>query len=238
VKRFLLFIKGDFWDLIKLNLLFCVAALPSIALFILSFISPLGVVALVLSLAAAFPIGGACSACLFCIAALLRGASGDVWHDFLRKLKENIKQASIPGVLYTGFIYLQVFLWQSFTLSDTSIGWLLATALSLLVFGMVAPYVFLQIAYIDLKTSKILTNSLLLSFGNFGRSILGFLCSGIVWFVFLLTFPGSLPFSPLLLILGFSVSWLMTLLCIWPPVNKQFAIEETLNSRHETSDDT
>jgi len=225
-----------FWNLIKLNLLFCLFAIPSGILFALSLFTTFGGLAFILALAAAFPIGGACAASMFCISKMIRRDPGYIWYDFKRKLKENLKQAAVPGILCTAFLYLQVFMWQYFIFADPNIIWILAAAIPLLIFGMVAPYIFLQIAYIDIKTSQIVKNSLLISFGHAGRSVIGAIAGVVIWAVFIFFLPDSLPFSPLLLVLGFSASWFLTLLCIWPPVDKQFSISETLRKQQEGND--
>ena len=222
-----------FWNLIKLNLLFCLFGLPSAALLVLGMVTPLGVIAFALSLAAAFPVGGAVAACFFCISKMIRRDPGYLWYDFKRKLSENIKQGIVPGILCVAFIYAQIYLWQLLIPQGANILWFAAGFIPLLIFGMVAPYVFLQMAYIKLRTLQILKNSLLISFGNAGRSITGAVLCGIIWLVFILLMPDSLPFSPILLVLGFSTSWLLNLLFIWPPVNRQFGIDEALRKQYE-----
>ena len=225
-----------FWNLIKVNLMFCLFAAPAGVLFGLSLFTPLGLIAFVAALAAAYPIGGACAASMFCISKMIRRDPGYLWFDFKRKLKENIRQAAAPGILCAAFLFLQFYLWTYFISADPNIGWILAALIPLLIFGMVAPYIFLQIAYIDLKMQQILKNSLIISFGRAGRSILGALGGGAIWAAFVFLLPDALPFSPLLLVFGFSVSWLLTLLCIWPPVDKQFSISETLRKQREEDD--
>ena len=219
------------WTLIKLNLLFCLFALPSGALLFIGVFSQYSGLMLLLSLAAAFPIGGAHTACMFCLSKILRRESGYLWHDFKRKFLENVKQAAAPGILCTAFIYAQAYIWQGFISEGAGLAWIITGLLPLVIFGMVTPYLFLQIAYINLGISHILKNSLLISFGNIGRSFLGALAVGIVWIVFILLLPQSLPFSPLLLVFGFSVSWLLCLVFVWPPIDKQFAISATLRGK-------
>ena len=219
------------WNLIKINLLFCLFALPSGALFFIGGLGYLGVFAFVLSLAAAFPIGGACAACMFCLSKIVRRDPGYLWYDFKRKYLENYKQAAAPGIFCVAFIYAQIYLWITLIPGGLNILWIATGLVSLGIFVMVAPYIFLQIAYIDLKTSLIIKNSLLISFGHAGRSIIGAILGCVIWLVFIMLMPDSLPFSPLLLVFGFSVSWLLNLFFIWPPVEKEFSIEEALRGK-------
>jgi len=222
-----------FWNLIKLNLLFCLFALPSGALLAAGLFTPLGIAGMIFSIVLAFPIGGACCACMFCLSKMIRRDPGYLWFDFKRKFLENFKQAAAPGILCTLFIYVQVFLWLDLMNKGADIALIVAGVVTFIIFMMVAPYIFLQIAYIKLTTSQILGNSLLISFGNAGRSFASALGGSVVWAVFLLLLPGSMPFSPLLLVFGFSISWLLSLMCIWPPVDRQFSIEESLRRQRE-----
>jgi len=145
----------DFWNLVKLNLLFCACTLPSAALFLLAFLGLTGGFALVLSMVAAFPAGGGACACAFCVTKMIRSDPGYLRHDFKRKFSENLKQAMAPGILCVLFIYAQIFLWRDLLLGGAHLALIVTAALSLLVFGMVAPYIFLQIAYIELATAAI-----------------------------------------------------------------------------------
>jgi len=235
IRRFTTVLAKDFWNLVKLNLIFCACALPSIALFVLAYLGVLGGFALVLSLIAAFPIGGAASAGMFCVTKMLRDDPGYLWHDFKRKYTENMKQAMAPGILSTLFLYAQIYLWRDLTHggADADLALIVMGALSILIFGMVAPYIFVQIAYIELATSKIIKNSVLISFANSAYSFLGALMGFAVWIAFALFLPESLLAAPVLLVLGFSMSWLLNLLWIWPAVDKQFSIEKTLRSRRD-----
>ncbi|MCL2166396.1 MAG: hypothetical protein FWH49_03810, partial [Clostridiales bacterium] len=191
---------------------------------------------LILSIAAAYPAGGAQSACLFCLTRMLSDDPAYTQSVLKRKFRENLKLAAAPGMLYTAFVYAQLYLWGPLlagapggVMAEANLALaasqLLSRLASSLVVGMVAPYLFLVIAYIDLPLSQILKSSLLLSFAKAPRSFMGAVTGGSVWLAFALFLPTSLAFAPLLLLFGFPLSWLLTLLWIWPPVDKQFAIE-------------
>jgi len=212
--------------------LFSICALPSAAAFLLGFFGFLTGIMYILALLAAFPVGGAFSACAFCITKMLRDEPGYVLHDFKRKFLENSLQSAVLGMLCAVFIYAQVFIWGPLIAGNAvDLAWLIMGIVILLIFGMVAPYVFLQIAYIDLKTSQILINSILISFINAPRSFMGAITGGVIWVVFALFLPNSLMAAPLFILIGFSVSWLLCFMWVWPNVDKQFRIEETLRDR-------
>ena len=230
IRRFFGLVGGEFWGLVRLNLLFCACLLPSGAVFLAGLFGFYSEIALFISLLVAFPVGGAVVAYFFCITKMLRYQPGYIWHDFKRKFRENARQAAMPGILCTAFVYAQVYLWGTFLFGGAGIDavWLIPGAMFLLVFSMVAPYFFLQVAYIDLKTKQIIINSVLLSFASAPRSFMGAAMGGVVWVAFFVLLPQSLAVAPLLLLFGFSLSWLLNLMWLWPAVNKQFRIEETL----------
>ena len=230
VWRFFEVLARDFWGLVRLNLLFCACSFVSVALFVLGLLGFFAGFVFVLSLVAAFPVGGAYCACLFCVSKMLRDDPGYIWYDFKRKFLENWKAAMAPGVLCAAFVYAQVFLWVSLAFGGLEIDAALVVLgfVSLLVFGMVSPFFFLQVTYIDLGVSQILKNSVLISFSNIGRSFLGAFFGGFLWVAFVLFLPGSLGFLPLVVLIGFSLSWLLNLMWVWAPVDKLFGIDAAL----------
>jgi hypothetical protein len=114
------------------------------------------------------------------------------------------------------------------TVSGASAVAVLSALAALVVSGMVAPYIFLIVACIDLKTFQAVKNSALISFAYIGRSLAGMLAGGIGWIAFILCWPLSLVFAPLFFVFGFSIPMLLNLMWIWPPIDAQFSIEETL----------
>jgi len=202
-------------------------------MFVMGLSGFLGGLAFIAALAAAFPIGAAYSACAFCVTKMLREEPRDLRYDFMRKLRENIKAAAVPGILLAVFVYMQIYIWGYilFGGEGTGIGWGLVNLASLLIVGMTAPYVFLQIAYLDLGIPQIIKNSVLISLANAPRSFMGAVTGSAVWIAAVLFLPASLMFAPFIFLFAFPLSWLMIFMWIWPPVDKQFAIDETLRKR-------
>ena len=234
-KRFLEIFTRDYRDLIKINLIFCICILPTAALFILGFIGLASSVMFILSIAAAFPVGGVLVASFYSITKMLYDEPGFLWHDMKRKFLENYKQAAIPGMLCTTFIYGQLFLWTPMLFSETpqiDLVWLVAGLLLIIFFGMASPFIFIQIAYIDLKVIRVVRNSVLISLAKAPRSLMGSILGGVIWVAFYLFFPASILFLLPIIIIGFSLSWLLTLMWIWTPFDKLFEIEETIRKRN------
>ena len=230
VKRFFELVSLAFWDLIKLNLLFTLFISPSAALFSLGALGYVGVYAYPLSVMAAFPVGGAVASCMFCVAKLLRGEPGYLLYDFWRKLRENALQAAIPGMLYVAFIYMCLYIWASMFFGSMASGYGTVTLLlvSAAFVDMISPYVFTQIAHLELKNPAIIKNSVLLAIKNAPKSFCGMMMGRVIWIVSLILFPLSLWWAPLLLLLGFMLSWLLNLMWIWPGMDSVFAISESI----------
>jgi len=233
--RFFELLARDFWDLIKINLIFSICVLPSVVVFFLGLMGLYTGIAFIISLILAFPIGGALVAYLYYISKMMRDDPSYVWYEFKRKFLENYRQAAPTGMLYTAFIYAQVLLWGTMIMGEPGgdIVWFFVALLSLLIFGMITPYIFLHFAYIDLKTFSIVKNSVLMSFGYFPRSFMGALLGGLMWIVFALFFPVSMLFAPIIAIVGISISLLLCLMWVWRPFDNHFKIEETLIKRQE-----
>ena len=230
VSLFFEILLREFINLLKVNLLFCACMLPSVVLFIIGLFGYIPYYAFALSLIAALPIGGAICATMFCLTRMLCDDPLFLWYEFRRKFKENVKQTAILGIITTGFIYAQTYLWVSVIFYDVKIGLLsaLLDIASIFVYSMIAPYVFIQASYIELTMLQIVKNSVLIAVANMRRSIFGALSGSVVWVAYIVFLPVSLLFIPLVLLIGFSFSWLLNLMWIWPTVDKQFGIEEKL----------
>jgi len=237
--RFFELLTRDFGDLVKLNILFCLTVLPTAAAFALGMFGFYTLILLLLSLLLAFPVGGALVSCIYYITRMMRDDPSYVWHEFKRKFLENYRQAAPIGMLCTAFIYAQLWIWillfGALAVGELvgGIFWYFATLLASLLFMMVTPYVFLHLAYIDLKTFSILKNSVLMSFAYFPRSLMGAITGSIIWLAFILFMPVSMIAFPLIILIAVSLSMLLSLMWIWPPFNKHFKIEETLIQRTE-----
>jgi len=237
--RFIELLFRDLGDLVKLNLLLCICILPSVLVFLAGMFGFYTIYAFGLSLLLAFPIGGAMVATFYYITKMMRDDPSYVWYEFKRKFNENFKQAAPVGMLCTAFIYAQILLWGSLVFSDTAgdILWFIIALVSLIVFGMIAPYVFLHFAYIDLKTFSTIKNSVLMSFAYLPRSFMGAILGGILWIVFALYLPISLMVLPIMLLIGATMSILMCLSWVWKPFNEYFKVEETLIEKKEEKED-
>jgi len=239
IARFFELLFRDLGDLIKLNVFFCLCALPSAVLFtatLIGFFGNFSGLSFIASLIFAFPVGGALVACVYYITKMMRDEPSYVWYEFKRKFLENFLQAAPAGMLCTSFVYAQILVWGSLLVTEETtvdIFWLILALLSLLLFGMITPYIFMHFAYIDLKTFRVLKNSVLMSFAYFPRSFMGALLGGLIWILFSLYFPISLMAAPLIGLFCVSLSMLLNLMWVWKPFDSYFKVEETLIERRD-----
>jgi len=241
--RFFELLTRDLGDLSKLNILFSICITPTVAMFIAGLFGYVHMgISFILSMILAFPVGGAMVAYVYYITKMMRDDPSYVWFEFKRKFIENYKQAAIPGILCTAFIQAQIRLWiglldQLISTGRWDILWILIALLSVIVFSMIAPYIFLHLAYVDLNTIKIIKNSVLMSFGYLPRSFMGVVLGGIIWVIFILYLPVSLFFLPFVALFFISLSLLLCLSWVWPPFDSYFKIEETLLGRMEEKEE-
>jgi len=240
--RFFELLARDFGDMIKLNLLFCLCVLPTVAAIILGLLTLNFGIFFLISLLMSFPVGGAVAAIVYYITKMMRDDPSYVWYEFKRKFLENYKQAAPIGMLCTAFVYAQIWIWASLSaallMEEAAIEliWYFIAFLSIILFFAITPYIFMHIAYISLKTRHIVKNSILMTFGYFPRSLMGALTGCAIWVIFALFLPVSTMFLPLVALIAVSLSVLLSLMWVWPPFNKHFAVEETLIKRQEEED--
>jgi len=238
--RFFELLVRDFGDLVKLNLLFSVCAAPTLIMFfagLFGYVSP--GMAFIFSLILAFPVGGAMVAYVYYITKMMRDDPSYVWFEFKRKFLENYLQAALTGILCSAFIYAQILLWGNLILGEPAgdLLWLLIALLSILIFSMITPYIFLHFAYVDLSAFRIIKNSVLMSFGYLPRSFMGALQGGIIWIAFILFIPLSFVFLPAIAFFAVSVSVLLCMMWVWSPFDNYFKVEETLNEKQKEKDE-
>jgi len=247
IARFFEIIIRENRDLMKVNLLFTLAVLPSAVLFILGLFN-IFTLGLFFSIVATYPVGGAMAASFFCITRMLRDDPAFVWDDWKRKFRESLRQAGITGVLCATFLYTQFFMfWLPVMLDGLVAGelegnaepvladptWILAGLILLILFNMVTPYIFLHFAYIKLGAYTSVKNSFIMAFSSFGRSFMGAAAGLLPWVAFFMFFQISFVLLPLIPLFFFVISWLLTLMWVWPVFNKRFSIEETLKKEQE-----
>ena len=164
----------------------------------------------------------------------MRDDPGFVLPDFKRKFKENLKVTIPAGIFCTLIFYgetSQLFLRSKGVGIPADPFLLTFNLIALVLIGMVMPYLFLQIPYINIRPVEMIKNAFLLAIIHLPRSLMGFIQGGIIWAVYAIFFPWSVIIAlPVLVFIPFTLSWLLTLMWIWKPVDEHFKIEETMKA--------
>lgn len=231
-RRFLDVVLRDFGKLVSLNLLLCACGLPSAALYTLVLVGVGGGWVLAPALVAGAPLGGAVGAAMFCLTQLLRREPVEVWFDFRRKFTENWRPLAAPGIVLSAFVFAQLHFWAMvFSGADVGIWGVVLLLLSFCVVLAIAPYIFLQVAYLDAGIGRVLVNALILSSSNVLRTCAGLLSASFAWIALALFLPVSLVLVPAVAVVVFPLTLLANLVYIWPVVDKQFGISDELSAR-------
>lgn len=158
----------------------------------------------------------------------LRDEPGYWWATYRRVWKRNLKGSLLPGAVGGLILAMQIFAaWHL----GTGQGSLLAVlVIGLVLLGGLAQYLFAQVALLDLPFASQLKNAVLLFFGYLPRTLLGVLWQGVYWGLL----AGFFPFSvPVLLITGLWLPAALSLMAIYPPLEKSFHIEDTIRKMRE-----
>lgn len=158
----------------------------------------------------------------------LRDEPGYWWATYRRAWKRNLKGSLLPGAVCGLILAMQIFAAWHLGAGQGSL--LAVLVIGLVLLGGLAQYLFAQAALLDLPFASLLKNAVLLFFGYLPRTLLGVLWQGLYWGLL----AGFFPFSaPVLLVTGFWLPALLSLMAIYPPLEKSFHIEETIRKMRE-----
>ena len=153
----------------------------------------------------------------------LRDEPGYWWATYRRVWKRNAKGSLLPGAVCGLILGMQVF--SAWHMATNQGGMLSVLLIGLILLGGLAQYIFAQVALLDMPFPSLLKNAVLLFFGYLPRTLLGVLWQGLYWGAIVLFFPLSVP---VLLATSFWLPAVLSLMAIYPPLEKSFNIEETL----------
>lgn len=153
----------------------------------------------------------------------LRDEPGYWWATYRRVWKRNLKASLLPGAVGGLILAMQVF--AAWHLASGQGAMLVVLFIGLMLLGGLAQYIFAQVALLDLPFATLLKNAVLLFFGYLPRTLLGVLWQGIYWGLL----AGFFPFSaPVLLVTSFWLPAALSLMAIYPPLEKSFHIEDAI----------
>jgi uncharacterized membrane protein YesL len=231
--RFVEVLRREFGNLIKLNFLVLLCVVPAQIMLWLAIGSLAGPVSLwsvvywLLFLIFSLPVGAGMAAGSHGISQMLRDDPGFVWHDFKRFFRSSFKQTAVMGIVFTvlNVVYIQMQL--LFLVGGFEYSKLLSVIyiISVMMFHLVYPYYFLQAGYLELSSFNLFKNSIFLALGHAPRSLVSAVILLLSNTAMALFFPASLL---VLLPIGYALPALLSLMWIWPVVDKAFGIEEKL----------
>lgn len=238
IRRFFELIGRESGNLVKLSLIYQgFLLLPQILFLLFIYLGSAGpglmsLLLLALFLGAAVVIGPATTARVYCLAKMLMDIPAFLWCDFWKAFKENFRSTAIPGIVYTSILAAQAYMVFAVIQSIESVNYmfLVSILVSIVLVSMLTPYYFLQAAYLEQSQGVRLKNTVFLSFGHLRRSLIVAVVDIVFWGSCF--FLQELAFLPAVLI-GYSLSALIRLMCIWPPVDSIFSIEKTLKIRSQ-----
>lgn len=238
--RFIEILGRDIGNLVKLNFIYMLSLLPAQILLVLSWqgiifknIAVFGIFA-ILALGASVLVGPSTTAMFYIVSKMLRDDPGFVWHDYKAQFKSNFRPMAVPGIIFSLVVGSQIFAFVYYMSLKGATGMIMIALylFSVLLLTMATPYFFTQAAYLDLKPAGLLKNSLLMALGYAPRSFMAALLGGGLLIAQVLFFPLS---TIITIFIGYSIPCLLSLMWIWPNVDKTFKIESTLVKRHKES---
>ena len=165
----------------------------------------------------------------------MRDEPGYWWHIYKRAMKNNWKQSLVPGALI-GALISSILLAVSLALQGTmqlTIVTGVCLVLSLLLISMCAPYLWAQLVLMNLTLPQLLKNSLLFALSNAPRSLLVAFIQILYWGVIIVLQPIT---SLWVLLFGFAFIVLITMMIVFPAMDKVLHIEEQLIARREAEE--
>lgn len=159
----------------------------------------------------------------------LRDEPGYWWTTYRRAWKRNVKASLLPGALGGLVLATQIFTLFHMNSQSGNIMPILLLVGSVLLAGL-AQYVFAQVALLDMPFLTTFKNAVFLFLGYLPRTMLGVVWQLVYWGVVILLWPIS---SILLIITGTWLPALLSLMAIYPVLDKSFHVEERVKEMRE-----
>ena len=218
-------LSRDFWDVFRAGFLALAGCVP----FLLGLAYSLSTHALIYAPVAGL-VGGAIAGPELCgladtVLRGLRDEPGFWWHTYRRTWTRNAKAALLPGAIGGGLLSTQIFLLFHAGALGLSTAMGAALIAGILLVLAVSLYLWPQLALMELSLPQLLKNSVLLFLGQLPRSLAA-LAIVAVYLGLLARF--HLFIIPLLPFTNLWLPVLPALFLIYPGINENFQIEETL----------
>lgn len=232
IARFFQLLGRDLGSFYKAGFLFLLGVLPGLAVIYFS-VMAVSLIGCILGGILAGAAGGPLMAGLTdTILRSLREESTLWWHVYKKAWKQNWKQSMVPGIAFGVFFGIWSFIIMR--LPDmTGVPTMVWITLILgIVFALIfVLYLFAQLVLVHVSMGQLLKNSGLFFLGFFPQSLAAGLVSAIYWALVFLYLPYSV------LVLTLTTAWLpilISLMIIYPVINRVLHIEEQIDIRNES----
>ena len=159
----------------------------------------------------------------------LRDEPGYWWETYRRTWKRNLKQSLLPGAVCGLLLAMELFTLCHIDIAGGRVA-VIAVLVALILLAGIAQYLYVQVALLDLSFAGLLKNSLMLFLGYLPRSGLGLLWQLLYWGAVALFWPIS---GFVLLFTSLWLPCLLSLMAIYPALEKSFDIEKNIKAIRE-----
>lgn len=229
--RFFELMGRDLWSFYKASFLCLLAFAPGAALTGYGLLGP----SLLLTLLGGL-LGGLLGAPALCgmvdtVLRALRDEPGYWWMQYRKALRLDWKESLLPGGVFGLLLGLWMFVLRSLPdMADVPTSVWVCELLGLVLLTGFFSYLFAQIAAVSLPMGQLIKNSALFFIGALPRTLAAAVVQCVYWALVLLYLPFTLP---VLLITGFWLPEVVSLMILYPPLNSSFRLEETIETMRD-----
>lgn len=226
--RFWEVLSRDFWDVFRAGFLALLGCVPFLVGLAFSLYSHVLVFAPLAGL-----VGGALAGPELCALAdtilrSLRDEPGFWWHTYRRAWKRSAAAALLPGAVGGALLGAQIFLLFHAGALELSTAMGAALAAGVILVLALSLYLWPQLALMELSFGQMLKNAALLCVGQLPRTLGALAIMGGYWGLVLRFFPLAVTVLPLT---NFWLPTLPAVFLLYPGLDRNFHIEETLRER-------
>ena len=232
--RFFEILGRDSGDLFKANLLCSICFVPAVALIFLGILGQAVLVSAAGGILGGILLGPCYAGLHDTILRALRDEPGYWWHTYKKAFRHNWKQSLIPGAILGFLLASQIFMSYFLLLGgQLDVASAVLICMSVLLTAMIFPFLFSQMVLMELSLPQLFRNSLFLALSHAPRCI----CAALVQIVYWVLILSFLPYTALwVLLFGFALIELITLMIIYPVLDKCFNLEERFRQQQAQRD--
>ncbi|MGN0983711.1 MAG: DUF624 domain-containing protein [Gemmiger sp.] len=229
--RFFELLGRDLWSFYQASFLCCLGFLPGFVLMLFGLMA--GAMPLCVAGGVLAGVVGAPFLCglLDTVLRALRDEPGYWWHTYKKAWRQNWKESLLPGLAFGVFFGL----WISLIFLLTSMESVPISVWTCLVVGLFLGlgyfgYLFAQIPLVSLPLGQLIKNAALMFLGFFPRTLAATLVMAGYWGLVLFYMPYTIP---VVFVTGFWLPTVISMMILYPGLDKVFSLEKTIRERRE-----